>query len=64
VITSTFLTLLVVPVVYTWVDRFTLKGGRKVEEKHNVTELIPPPVESDGGLAPAAVRALSQEGKA
>ena len=25
VITSTFLTLLVVPVVYTWMDRFTLK---------------------------------------
>jgi hydrophobic/amphiphilic exporter-1 (mainly G- bacteria), HAE1 family len=26
VITSTFLTLVVVPVVYLWVDRFTLRG--------------------------------------
>jgi multidrug efflux pump subunit AcrB len=31
VITSTFLTLVVVPVVYTWVDRFDLK--RRNEEK-------------------------------
>jgi HAE1 family hydrophobic/amphiphilic exporter-1 len=28
VITSTFLTLVVVPVVYVWVDRFTLRGRR------------------------------------
>ncbi|HLL52909.1 MAG TPA: efflux RND transporter permease subunit [Myxococcaceae bacterium] len=27
-ITSTFLTLLVVPVVYTWMDRFTSKGRK------------------------------------
>ncbi len=29
VITSTFLTLLVVPVVYTWLDTFTLRGRRE-----------------------------------
>jgi hydrophobe/amphiphile efflux-1 (HAE1) family protein len=31
VITSTFLTLLVVPVVYTWLDRFTRRGDREAE---------------------------------
>lgn len=40
VITSTFLTLLVVPVVYTWMDRFTLRGRKATDDEHtNVVSL-------------------------
>lgn len=63
VITSTFLTLLVVPVVYTWMDGFTLKGRKKkAEEKDNVTALEPKG-KPEEVLAPAHV-ALVEEGKA
>jgi len=36
VITSTFLTLIVVPVIYVWMDRFTLKGRHEKEPAVNV----------------------------
>jgi multidrug efflux pump subunit AcrB len=36
VITSTFLTLIVVPVIYVWMDRFTLKSSRHGEPAVNV----------------------------
>jgi HAE1 family hydrophobic/amphiphilic exporter-1 len=35
VITSTVLTLVVVPVVYTWMDQFTLKGDQKSKATHD-----------------------------
>ncbi|HYV48927.1 MAG TPA: efflux RND transporter permease subunit [Myxococcaceae bacterium] len=35
VITSTILTLVVVPVVYTWMDQFTLKDDRKSKATHD-----------------------------
>jgi HAE1 family hydrophobic/amphiphilic exporter-1 len=35
VITSTILTLVVVPVVYTWMDQFTLKGDDKSKATHD-----------------------------
>jgi multidrug efflux pump subunit AcrB len=41
VITSTFLTLLVVPVVYTWMDRFTIKNKVKVPESSPDTPETP-----------------------
>ncbi len=47
VVASTFLTLLVVPVVYTWFDRFTLRREREeepVEEPpRRESQLAPPP---------------------
>jgi len=33
VITSTFLTLIVVPIVYVWLDRFTLRARREAQQK-------------------------------
>jgi hypothetical protein len=58
VITSTFLTLLVVPVVYVWVDRFTLRGRRAlrrgeaaqgdVVDGSSPVALAKPPVAEDG----------------
>jgi hydrophobic/amphiphilic exporter-1 (mainly G- bacteria), HAE1 family len=58
VITSTFLTLLVVPVVYTWLDRFTGRGKREVQVSEKPVEHIdraPHPV-------PAVGKAIAEEG--
>lgn len=46
VITSTILTLVVVPVVYIWVDRFTLRGRRERREH--------PPGSGEGASSPRA----------
>ncbi|MFZ5468290.1 MAG: efflux RND transporter permease subunit [Myxococcota bacterium] len=56
VITSTFLTLLVVPVVYTWLDRFTSKSRQQAP----LAEA--PLAAADAHLVPApAVRASAEE---
>jgi len=52
VIASTFLTLLVVPVVYTWFDRFTL--NREREEVEETPPETPPLRESQFEPAPAS----------
>lgn len=44
VITSTFLTLVVVPVVYTWMDRFTLRGWAQHKAKKAGAHAPPHPV--------------------
>jgi hydrophobic/amphiphilic exporter-1 (mainly G- bacteria), HAE1 family len=59
VITSTFLTLLVVPVVYTWMDRFTIKHHAIEDEEPAVKPLHPPkPAQAardEAGESPAMV---------
>ena len=57
-ITSTFLTLLVVPVVYTWMDRFTLKGKYAEEKQDNV---VPLPSAGSEQEEPAPARLAREE---
>ncbi len=58
VITSTLLTLIVVPVVYTWMDRFTLKGGKKSPATVRPSEHLD---EESAGGGRAALSAMKEE---
>lgn len=60
VVASTFLTLLVVPVVYTWFDRFTIKR-KKPEKEVEVVPLHPAPQTSAEGGQRAAFEAVDPE---
>lgn len=65
VIASTFLTLVVVPVVYTWMDRFTIRGRRERAEERAALQAghdAPPAAGSEPhSHSAAAMTALSEE---
>ena len=58
VIASTFLTLLVVPIVYTWLDRFTSRGRAEAKARAKVPRIAPAPPSEEP--APLAVPMLRQ----
>ncbi len=59
VITSTFLTLIVVPIVYTWMDRFTLKKKSAATYDPHREEILAG--EAGGDAAPRAAHGFRRE---